>query len=220
MNSKQAAARRRAETEQYNKKVGKMIKKGRMRQKMTAVQLADKVGVSQSSVSAWENGRRGLDPLLLEKVCDVLHIDSNPFADDDEEENKEEKEDEIEVTKIYSENKVYSIEEADKMKVQIAREYLTLFEDQIYAIYIDSNEIKSSLLKDSIAFASPAAGNYDNMLINYLYKDNEKIGRLTETKLSYVFETDNNVDAIKKDDENLKILGSIFAYVSDPNKLP
>lgn len=58
-------------------KIGKFIAENRKLKKMTQVQLAEKLGVSDRSVSKWENGRCMPDLSLFEPLCTELGITIN-----------------------------------------------------------------------------------------------------------------------------------------------
>ena len=52
----------------------------RLKRGMTQKQLADKIGVTQQHVAAYENGVNSVENMTLDKairICDALHV-SNP----------------------------------------------------------------------------------------------------------------------------------------------
>lgn len=55
-------------------KIGAFISECRKEKGLTQAQLAEKLGVSDKSVSRWENGRTMPDMSLYEDICDVLDI--------------------------------------------------------------------------------------------------------------------------------------------------
>ena len=60
-------------------KIGKFIAKCRNDRKMTQFELSEKLGVSDKSVSRWENGRTMPDYHTLKKLCKELEITYNDF---------------------------------------------------------------------------------------------------------------------------------------------
>lgn len=58
-----------------NDKVGNIIRKARLQQKMTQKQLADKIGISDKAISKWECGYGNPDISLVLKLSDILSID-------------------------------------------------------------------------------------------------------------------------------------------------
>ena len=58
-------------------KIGKFIAKNRKKKKLTQAELAEKLGVSEKSVSNWENGRNMPDLSLFKPLCDELDISIN-----------------------------------------------------------------------------------------------------------------------------------------------
>ena len=59
------------------KKIGQFIAENRKKQKMTQAELAEKLGVSDRSVSKWETGRCMPDLSLFEPLCEQLGITIN-----------------------------------------------------------------------------------------------------------------------------------------------
>lgn len=60
-------------------KIGKLIAECRKDKKMTQVELADKLCVTDKSVSKWENGKCLPDVSLYKDLCDILEITLNEF---------------------------------------------------------------------------------------------------------------------------------------------
>ena len=57
--------------------IGKFIAECRKQKKMTQVELAEKLGVTEKSVSNWKNGRNTPDLSLFKPICDILDISIN-----------------------------------------------------------------------------------------------------------------------------------------------
>ncbi len=60
-------------------KIGKFIADLRKEKKLTQVQLAEKLGVTDKSVSRWENGKCLPDVSLFRDLCNILGITLNEF---------------------------------------------------------------------------------------------------------------------------------------------
>ena len=58
-------------------KIGKFILKCRKDKKLTQTELAEKLGVTDKSVSNWENGRNMPDLSLFKPLCEILDISIN-----------------------------------------------------------------------------------------------------------------------------------------------
>ena len=58
-----------------NNKTGQLIEKYRKEKNLTQVELAEKLGVSKSAISKWENGNNLPDITLLEPLSEILGID-------------------------------------------------------------------------------------------------------------------------------------------------
>lgn len=60
-------------------KIGKLIAECRKEKKMTQVELAEKLRVTDKSVSKWETGKCLPDVSLYKDLCDLLGITLNDF---------------------------------------------------------------------------------------------------------------------------------------------
>lgn len=60
-------------------KIGKFIANLRKEQKLTQEQLAEKLGVTDKSVSRWENGKCLPDVSLYKDLCNIFGITLNEF---------------------------------------------------------------------------------------------------------------------------------------------
>lgn len=58
-------------------KIGEFIAKCRKHKKMTQVELGEKLGVTEKSISNWENGRNMPDLSLFKPLCEILDITIN-----------------------------------------------------------------------------------------------------------------------------------------------
>ena len=77
-------------------KIGSFIAECRKQKKMTQYELGEKLGVSEKSISNWENGRNMPDLSLFKPLCEELNITINELlsgekiSDDQYEEKFEE----------------------------------------------------------------------------------------------------------------------------------
>ena len=58
-------------------KIGKFIAKCRKAKKITQSELAEQLGVTNRSVSNWENGKNMPDLSLFKPLCEILEITIN-----------------------------------------------------------------------------------------------------------------------------------------------
>lgn len=58
-------------------KIGKFIAECRKKNKLTQMQLAEKLNITDRAVSKWENGRALPDSAIMLELCDVLQITVN-----------------------------------------------------------------------------------------------------------------------------------------------
>lgn len=58
-------------------KIGRFIAEKRKEQKMTQVQLAEKLGITDRAVSKWETGKSLPDASIMLELCGLLGITVN-----------------------------------------------------------------------------------------------------------------------------------------------
>ena len=58
-------------------KIGKFIAERRKKVELTQMQLAEKLGITDKSVSKWERGRTMPDSSIMLELCDILQISVN-----------------------------------------------------------------------------------------------------------------------------------------------
>lgn len=92
-------------------KIGRFIAKCRKEKNITQEELAEKLGVTNRSVSRWETGKNMPDYSILKELCNILDIDVNEFLT-----GEKIKKDEIENRKI--DNLDLILKEYYKMKKQ------------------------------------------------------------------------------------------------------
>ena len=69
-------------------KIGKFILKNR-KKKLTQAELAEKLGVTDRTISNWENGKNMPDLSLFKPLCDILGITINELMSGEKISNKE-----------------------------------------------------------------------------------------------------------------------------------
>lgn len=70
-------------------RIGSYIAQCRRKKKWTQKELAEKLGVTDKSVSKWENGYCLPDPALYQPLCDALEITPNDLFGEDLERKNE-----------------------------------------------------------------------------------------------------------------------------------
>ena len=70
-------------------KIGKFIAENRKLKKMTQSELAEKLGVTDRSISNWETGKNMPDLSLFKPLCDILEITINELMSGEKINNKE-----------------------------------------------------------------------------------------------------------------------------------
>ena len=58
-------------------KIGRFIAELRKEKKMTQIDLANKLGITDRAISKWENGRGMPDLSLLAPLCEILDVSIN-----------------------------------------------------------------------------------------------------------------------------------------------
>ena len=54
--------------------IGSYIARKRKEQNLTQEQLAEQLGVSNKTISKWENGKCMPDYSIIQKLCEALHV--------------------------------------------------------------------------------------------------------------------------------------------------
>lgn len=70
-------------------KIGKFIAECRRQRKMTQSELGERLGVTEKSISNWENGRNMPDLSLFKPLCDELNISLNDLMSGEKVKEKE-----------------------------------------------------------------------------------------------------------------------------------
>ena len=70
-------------------KIGKFIAENRKKKKLTQSELAERLGVTDRSISNWENGKNMPDLSLFKPLCDNLDITINELISGEKLNNKE-----------------------------------------------------------------------------------------------------------------------------------
>lgn len=70
-------------------KIGKFISENRKTKKLTQAELAEKLGVTDRTISNWENGKNMPDLSLFKPLCDILGITINELMSGEKIPNKE-----------------------------------------------------------------------------------------------------------------------------------
>ena len=70
-------------------KIGKFIAECRRQRKMTQSELGEKLGVTEKSISNWENGRNMPDLSLFKPLCEELNISLNDLMSGEKVKEKE-----------------------------------------------------------------------------------------------------------------------------------
>ncbi|MBQ7035607.1 MAG: helix-turn-helix domain-containing protein [Clostridia bacterium] len=78
-------------------KIGKFIAACRKKQKLTQLQLADKLGITDKAVSKWERGIAMPDTSIMLELCEILQINVNELLSGEKisMENKSQKNEEL-----------------------------------------------------------------------------------------------------------------------------
>lgn len=88
-------------------KIGKFIAKKRKDKQLTQNELAEKLGVTDRSISNWENGKNMPDLSLFKPLCDILEISINELLSGEKIDNKD-------YANKFEENIINTIDYVDK----------------------------------------------------------------------------------------------------------
>jgi len=195
-------------------KIGKFIKDARKAKGLTQEELGEKLGVSEKSISNWENGRNMPDLSLFESLCNELNISVNELIRGEKISDKElkNKTDENIIETINYSNKI--VNERNK-KISIIMVLLGLFVS-IFSIVIDSIDTSITVL----GFMFFIIGLY-RIIINkkYIFKIISLFGSTFVLLFIYIFldfvvvsKTDRIPKFVVKTDhyENIEVYHALF----------
>ena len=98
-------------------KIGKFIAEKRKERNLTQEQLAEKLGVTNRSISNWENGKNMPDLSLFKPLCNELNISINELMSGEIIDNKN-------YINVLEENIVDMVSDLENKKKKERREYL------------------------------------------------------------------------------------------------
>ena len=94
------------------KQIGNFIAKKRKEKNLTQIQLAEILGVSNKTVSKWENGNCMPDYSIIKPLCDELGITVSELMDGEEKDNKPENAEDMRI--MFLLRRVHSLEKQNK----------------------------------------------------------------------------------------------------------
>ena len=71
--------------QEFNKKLGYVLKETRKAKKMKQPEVADRLKVSKMTVSRWESGDRAMSAKSLKEYCEVLGVSVQSILDQTDE---------------------------------------------------------------------------------------------------------------------------------------
>ena len=104
-----AAARGRTEIKMDQQVIGQFIATKRREQNLTQEQLAEKIGVSNKTVSRWETGKTMPEYSIVEPLCEALNVSVSELIAGKESEEKNSLQDDISLLS-------YKVEQLEKSK--------------------------------------------------------------------------------------------------------
>ena len=140
-------------------KIGKLIEKKRKEKNLTQIQFAEKLGVSDRSVSNWENGKNMPDMSLFPIISKELNITINDLMSGEIVEKKE-------YQQKFEENIIYTIDKKVKKENRLLKIILlTLF--IIFFVLVMFVSIESIYMKSNInSYPLIQKNYYDDIHVN------------------------------------------------------
>ena len=140
-------------------KIGKLIAKKRKEKNLTQIQFAEKLGVSDRSVSNWENGKNMPDMSLFPIISKELNITINDLMSGEIVEKKE-------YQQKFEENIIYTIDKKVKKENRLLKIILlTLF--IIFFVLVMFVSIESIYMKSNInSYPLIQKNYYDDIHVN------------------------------------------------------
>ena len=202
-------------------KIGKFILEMRKKKNLTQAELAEKLGVSEKSVSNWENARCMPDLSLFKPLCDILDITINDLMSGE----KISKED---YQEKFEENIINTINYSNKKETEVnKKKFITLIIFSYLMLIISAFYIKPDFVLGQLYFIASTTSII--VLLNKLIKNSTIIKKiiinivcilmicLTLTGLDYFKISHNNDEPYfayyKEISENVEIYKTLFANI-------
>ena len=176
-----------------NTRIGMFIAAIRKEQKMTQEQLAEKLGVSNRSVSRWENGNSAPDLAMMQKLCRELDVSIAELINGERKNTKSESED----------SAILVMELADRDKERKAKRLnLCFFFGLLFILFVTCYE----MLQTSGAVKEPFLENYEIALLLGMGFAFELAGFYYNTKGSKANTfTSREIEALTTDEQALRM---------------
>ncbi len=131
------------------KKIGKFIQEMRKEKDLTQVELAEKLGVSNRTISKWENGRGLPDYSMFQDLCRELDITINEFLSGEKIDNED-------YQKKFEENFISVVEYNNRLRNQKFKRFfifvvflvLIFFFYKIFIAYVYYADVNEELTKN------------------------------------------------------------------------
>ena len=124
--------------------IGKFIAKKRKEQNLTQEQLAERLGVSNKTISKWETGKCMPDYAVVKNLCEELKVSVSELMDGEESEDKS--------VRVYDDEQIFDLlrrtQELEKQKVLLTGVILIVMGFALQAL---SHTLGGSNVKDFFA---------------------------------------------------------------------
>ena len=163
-------------------KIGKFIAKCRKDKKLTQEDLAQKLGITNKSVSNWENGRNMPDLSIFNELCDELDITINDLLSGErlKKENYQKK---------LEENVINIIVDEKKKRKKIIKRFAILLSIMLFVCLLV--EILYNIIVLDV--------KYDSRVMNCSFKNNELVYIINGTSVLNTNHIEREIDSILDD---------------------
>ena len=207
-----------------NNKTGQLIEKYRKEKKLTQVELAEKLGVSKSAISKWENGNNLPDITLLEPLSEILGIDklllfTSEYEAKEESNEKTKQVKKKDIFKIITISIlfIFSIAFTNYISYKLYKHKLSILESQETSVYRFYSTDEEYYVNGYIIFQ-----NGESTILFDQLKQQKKNERSIKDKINmlemYMFINDKRIITSYKELENNDINKGLFELITDNNK--
>lgn len=207
-----------------NNKTGQLIEKYRKEKNLTQVELAEKLGVSKSAISKWENGNNLPDITLLEPLSEILGIDklllfTSEYEAKEEANEKTKQVKKKDIFKIITISIlfIFSIAFTNYISYKLYKHKLSILESQETSVYRFYSTDEEYYVNGYIIFQ-----NGESTILFDQLKQQKKNERSIKDKIKsiemYMFVKNKEVITSYKEIENNDINQSLHQLITDNNK--
>ena len=209
-----------------NNKTGQLIEKYKKEKNLTQVELADKLGVSKSAISKWENGNNLPDITLLEPLSEILGIDklllfTSEYEAKEESNEKTKQVKKKDIFKIITISIlfIFSLAFTNYISYKLYKHKLSILESQETSVYRFYSTDEEYYVNGYIIFQNGESTIvFDQLKYQDIHQSREESKEKIKSLEMYMFVKNKEVITSYREVENNDINKCLFQLITKYNK--